>query len=131
MIVVDTHVLVWLDANDAHLGPRCLDLLDEALAADELAVSAISFWEVGMLVAKGRLAVDAQLETWRANLLGAGLRELAVDGAVGILAATIQDLHPADRIIAATASSFGATLATADGRLLGWSSSVPRIDARV
>ena len=132
MIVVDTHVLVWLDTADARLGANCLSQLDAALAEDELAVSAISFWEVAMLVGKGRIQLDGTVETWRVDLLGAGLRELPVDGAVGIAAAATVDLHgdPADRIIAATATIFRATLATADRALLGWRSTLRRLDAR-
>ena len=49
MIVLDTHVLIWLDQDNPKLGPKCRTAVDEALAQDDLAVSAISFWEVAML----------------------------------------------------------------------------------
>ena len=133
LILIDTHALIWLDQDDPALGRNSRELADEALRDDALAVSAITFWEVAMLVAKGRLAMDLTLERWRLDLLGAGLVELPIDGGIGIAAAQISDLHsdPADRIILATASANDATLLTADQRLLDWPGTLQRHDARL
>lgn len=130
MILLDTHVLVWLDQDNPKLGPRCRAAIDEALAVDDLAVSAISFWEVAMLVAKQRLAIAIALSQWRRDLIAGGIRELPLDGRVGLLAADLE-LHrdPADRFVAATATISEATLATADQRLLMWQTNVERLDA--
>ena len=132
MIVLDTHVLVWLDQDLPELGPKCRESVDAALVDDALAVSAISFWEVAMLVERKRLLLDPAVTCWRRDLLAAGVRELPVDGRIGTRAASLAALHrdPADRFIAATAEIHGATLATADRRLLDWRSTVPRLDAR-
>ena len=132
MIVLDTHVLVWLDQGLPDLGPDCRASADRALADDSLTVSAISFWEVAMLVARKRLELDLTVDEWRRDLLAARLRELPVDGRIGIRAGSLTDLHrdPADRIIAATAEVHEASLATADRRLLDWRSEVTRVDAR-
>ena len=131
MILLDTHVLIWLDQDNPKLGPKCRTAIDEALAADDLAVSAISFWEVAMLVAKQRLAIAMALHQWRRDLIAAGIRELPLDGRVGLVAAGLELLHrdPADRFVAATASINDATLATADQRLLAWQANVERLDA--
>ncbi len=130
MILLDTHVLVWLDQDNPKLGPKCRKAIDEALAEDDLAVSAISFWEVAMLVARQRLAIAMALNQWRRDLLAGGIRELPLDGRVGLLAADLE-LHrdPADRFVAATATINEATLATADQRLLTWQTNVQRLDA--
>ena len=132
MIVLDTHVLVWLDQGLPELGQQCRGLTDRALADDALTVSAITFWEVAMLVARKRLALELTVDQWRRDLLAAGLREIPVDGRIGIRAASLIDLRrdPADRLIAATAEGHEASLATADRRLLDWRSEVPRLDAR-
>ena len=132
MIVLDTHVLVWLDQGLPDLGPDCRASADRALADDALTVSAITFWEVAMLVARKRLVLELAVDEWRRDLLAAGLRELPVDGRIGVRAVSLSDLHrdPADRIIAATAEVHEASLATADRRLLDWPSEVPRLDAR-
>ena len=131
MILLDTHVLVWLDQDSPRLGSACRTVLDEALAHDDLAVSAISFWEVAMLVARERLAIETDVDAWRRDLLAAGLREVSVDGRVALLAASVVGLHrdPADRLIAATAAINGAVLATADHRLLDWQTDMERLDA--
>ena len=127
MILLDTHVLIWLDQDSSDLGARCRAAVDSALADDALAVSAISFWEVAMLAERNRLTLDRELGAWHRDLLLAGIRELTVDGSIGIRAASLAGLHsdPADRMIAATAQMYGATLATADRRLLDWQTDLP------
>ena len=55
LILLDTHALIWLDQNEPTLGPVARQRADTALKDHCLTVSAISFWEIAMLVAKGRL----------------------------------------------------------------------------
>jgi PIN domain nuclease of toxin-antitoxin system len=65
-------------------------------------------------------------------VLEIGIVEIPVSGNIGILATELEDFppDPADRIIAATATSQGATLLTADERLLSWQGPLKRHDAR-
>jgi PIN domain nuclease of toxin-antitoxin system len=121
VIVLDTHAAIWL-AVDQGLGKQSQRLIDKALADDCLAISAISFWELAMLVAKGRLRALKPPGEERFKMLSAGIRELPLTGDIAILAAQLESLHgdPADRIIAATAITHGATLMTADANLLRW-----------
>ena len=132
MIVLDTHALIWMDADDAALGPEARARIEQAWRGGEVAVSAISFWECAMLVDMGRIALPLAVESWRASLLGAGLVEIALDGRIVLAAAGFADLHrdPADRFIAATAGVRNATLVTADEKLLAWNSALLRLDAR-
>jgi len=132
LIVLDTHVLVWLDAGTAELGEGTVGLIDREFAEDGVAVSAISFWEIAMLIAKGRIVIAKPLLRWREELLAAGLRELPVDGRLGIEAAELSDFHgdPADRFIVATALKLGCKLVTADRQILAWSGLVEALDAR-
>ena len=132
MILLDTHVLVWLDSADPRLGAEAKLAIDEAHHAGELAVSAISFWEAAMQIEKGRIQLGIPAHVWRQDLLSAGLREIPVDGEIGLTAATLQGFHgdPADRLIASTALLHGACLLTADGKILDWSGAVQRQDAR-
>ena len=132
MIVLDTHVLIWMDADDAALGPQARARIEQAWRAGEVAVSAISFWECALLAEKGRIVLPLAVERWRAGLLGAGLVEIALDGRIALAAAGLVGLHrdPVDRFIAASASIRGATLVTADQKLLAWNSTLPRLDAR-
>ena len=132
LVLLDTHVLVWLDRSDPKLGNACQAAADRALASDQLVVSAASFWEVAMLVRKGRLEMDLSVREWRGDLLGRGLRELTMDGEIGARAVELPNLHddPMDGIIAATAEIRGCVLATGDHRLLAWDTDIVRIDAR-
>lgn len=133
MIVLDTHALIWMDADDAVLGPQARSSIAQHWHAGQVGVSAISFWESAMLVQKGRITLPVSVEAWRADLLAAGLVEIPLDGRVSVLAAGFADLHrdPADRFIAATAMVRGALLLTADEKLLAWSSTLQRLDARL
>ena len=132
MIVLDTHVSVWLDAGTAELGDETAGLIDGEFAIDGVAVSAISFWEIAMLIAKGRIVIAKPLLRWREELLAAGLRELPVDGRLGIEAAELANFHgdPADRFIVATALTLGCKLVTADRQILAWPGLIEAVDAR-
>lgn len=85
-----------------------------------------------MLVDRGRIAFDQSVERWRLRVLALGVRELPLTGDIAIAAARLGDLHgyPADRIIVATGMAAGATLVTADDRILGWHGTLKRQDAR-
>lgn len=133
LILLDTHVLIWLDQDDPALGPAARGRADEALRAGELAVSAISFWEVAMLAAKRRIVMKMPLDSWRRDFLGSGLIEIPLDGQVGIAAVELSDFHadPADRIIIASAIHNGAAVLTADRSMLDWPGTLDRHDARV
>ena len=132
VIVLDTHTLIWLDAGLEKLGTQARELLDAALQNDSLAVSAISFWEVGMLDHKGRIQMNVDLFQWRSDLLAGGLRECPVTGNIGIQAANLKDFHgdPADRLIVATAIHENAILATADEAITAWDGPVRCLDPR-
>ena len=133
LILLDTHALIWLDQDDPALDPAARQRADAALKDNCLAASAISFWEVTMLAAKGRIVMDLPLLTWRRDLLSLGLIEVAVDGEIGITAVHLEHLHadPADRIIIATALLRQAILVTADQRLLEWPGKLDRLEARL
>lgn len=131
LIVIDSHALVWLASGDKRLGRRARAASDRGLGDGKLAVSAVSFWEIALLVAKRRLQLGQPPRAWRQRLLQSGLLEIQVDGEIAIAAAQVGDFHddPADRFIVATASLMGATLLTADQRILDWKGSLRRQDA--
>ena len=132
MILLDTHVLLWLADGNQRLGRKCKAALDEALGRGDLFISAISFQEAGMLETAGRLDLQLTRETWRSQLLENGLKEVPVNGEIALLAAELADFKGdvIDRLITATAAHTGMHLCTADQQLLGWGLDVPCIDAR-
>lgn len=131
MLLLDTHVLVWLAADEARLGKRTARAIDRALASTGVAVSAFSFWEIATLVERGRLRGLDDAGELRAKALGAGVVEVAVDGEIALLAARLRSFHgdPADRVIVATATHQQAALVTADEKLLAWKHGPKVIDA--
>ena len=133
LIILDTHCLVWIDQADTRMGRTARRLADAAMEATELAVSVMSFWEIALLVARGRLRLREPIGRWRHQLLERGLVELPLGGAVCIAAVHLQDFQsdPADRFIVATAHAVGAILLTADQRILDWPGPLERHDARV
>lgn len=131
MILLDTHVLVWLDEGNSRLGKEAHRIIDTALAKEELAVSSISFWEVAMLVRKGRIVLKGEVDAWRRELLAKGLQEIPLYGGMAIRGGELKNFHgdPADRMIVATALETSATLATADDRILSWRKLARKINA--
>ena len=132
MILLDTHVLIYLLFEESRLGRQTRQLIAEAWPANDVAVSAITFWEVAMLHEKGRMTLLKNIESWRTSLLEDGLLEIAVTGQIGIRANALPDFHPdpADRIIVATALE-GHQLITADRRILDWPGPLNRLNATV
>ena len=130
MILLDTQVMLWLRSGNPKLGAHARIEIDRAWSSDDVAVSAISFWEVAMLKEKGRLRFPEDVGMWRREQLDQGIVEIPVDGEVGIRAAHLRGLHgdPADRIIVATALG-GHRLITADRRILEWPGSLNRLRA--
>ncbi len=106
VVLLDTHALVWLLEGDQHLGHEARRLADMAVRQDTLLVSAMTFWEVAMLVLCRRLILVQPVPNWRHNVLELGIAEIPVSGDIGILATEFEDFppDPADRIIAATAT---------------------------
>ncbi len=131
MILLDTHSAVWFVTNDKSLGNRSRKEAIAALQENQLTISAISFWEIALLITKGRLGSLDSANEVRKKILDAGIGELPITGALAILAVELKNLHgdPADRFIAATAITHDATLMTADARLLRWRHAVRRQNA--
>ena len=116
--------------GDRRLGETARREIERAWQSDELALSAISFWEVGMLVDRGRIHLADDVRAWRRDQLEQGMVEIPVDGQTAIRSVRLTDFHadPADRLIVATALA-GHRLVTSDRRILEWSGRLSRLDA--
>jgi PIN domain nuclease of toxin-antitoxin system len=121
-LLLDTHVLVWLIEGNERLAPAVRAAIDEAASHHLLFVSAITPWEIALLVAKSRLTLTSDVQVWvdaALSLPGVRLQPLLPEIAVGSTRLP-WEMHadPADRILVATARHIGATLVTADAQLL-------------
>lgn len=132
LIILDTHVVVWIMFATPSLGRQSKESIDLAFAADEVGVSAISFWEVAMLASKRRISLNDEVSVWRSSVLKLGIVEIPMSGDIGVAAVELPNFHgdPADRVIVATAMLHEAMLYTADDRILRWRSPLRRFDAR-
>ena len=132
MILLDTHVIIWLGTGDRRLGQRANREIADALLEDNAAVSAISFWEISMRVQKNHINLGLPLDAWRRALLEDGFIEIPIDGRIAMRAGLLPEMHgdPADRLIVATALG-GHRLVTADRRILDWPGNLDRLDATV
>lgn len=120
MILLDTHVWVWLIHGDSRL-PRDLESLIEIQRSVGICVSAISCWEVAKLVERGRLELPLATDEWLSMALdGSGISVAPLTPAVAVASTTLPGLFhrdPADQIIVATARVHNLPLATCDEKI--------------
>lgn len=130
MILPDTHSLIWFLESSPRLGTAAQRRIRESAEDGQAAFSAISVWEVALLLAKRRLTLNVSAIQWRQNLLDAGFVEIPVDGAIAARSVALTDFHdvPADRIIIATAQE-GHQLITGDRDILDWPGKLNRFPA--
>ncbi len=117
MILLDTHVVLWLTTDPAKLSGKAKSAIEDARKnGDGLAISDITLLELATLASKGRVRLDISLESFLQEV-EARFVVLPISGrscarAIGLPATYPRD--PADRIIGATALVEGFSLITAD-----------------
>lgn len=118
MIVLDTAAWIWRVSEPERLTARARQSVEEA---ERLLVSAISVWEVAMLVAKRRIQLDRPVEQWIDIALAMPkIQFVALEPAVAVRSTKLPGAFhpdPADRIIVATALEHGVVVVTPDERI--------------
>lgn len=135
MILLDTHVLVWSAEGHERLGVAAGARIEEARRTEHVGISAITPWEIALLVKKGRLRLSWEVGAWMERIFGeAGIDLLPIEPAIALDSVRLPgDFHadPADRFIVATARYRRALLLTADRAILGYAAAghVTALDA--
>jgi PIN domain nuclease of toxin-antitoxin system len=123
-LLLDTCAVIWV-AEDQAISEAAGLALNEAHAADQfIYVSPITAWEIGLLVARGRLTMIVKPQLWFERLLKVANMRLADMSPDLLISSSFlpgdAPRDPADRIIAATAREYGYTLMTRDRVLLNY-----------
>jgi PIN domain nuclease of toxin-antitoxin system len=125
LLLLDTHTLVWSINEGPKLGKAAKESIRVAGDEGRVLISAITPWEIALLVSKGRLNLEADVMDWIHDALTIpGLTLVPVEPEIAVASTRLLwEMHPdpADRILVATARYIGATLVTADKVLLAFS----------
>jgi PIN domain nuclease of toxin-antitoxin system len=112
-LLLDTHVVLWQLSGSQSIGTTAQQ---EIRGADELLFSVVSFAEIGVKAAIGKLIVPEDLKQ---NILDAGIRILGLgpDHGLGVASLPLHHRDPFDRLLIAQARFERLTLMTADARI--------------
>ena len=117
MILLDTHVVIWLALEPGRISKRARAAIQETRQRGEgLAVSDTTLLEIATIENKGRIKLNASLEAFLAEI-EARFIVLPITGRICVSALALPAAYPrdpADRVIGATALVEGLPLITAD-----------------
>lgn len=123
-ILLDTCAIIWM-ATGQPMRPEAIDVFKAAGSGNgRLYVSAISAWEIGMLMSRGRLPATKDALSWFNEFVAQG--EVIVEAAspdILVAASSLPALahrDPIDRIIIATARERDLRIVTRDHIILDY-----------
>ena len=135
MVLLDTHVWVWMAAGDARrIGRRARQFIVRAQSLGLVRISPVSIFELTALNTLGRLSLAIPVAAWVAEALdatAARLSPLSVGVALEAGAISREALaDPFDRLLVATARDGQGTIVTADDRILDYAARTSAVRAR-
>jgi PIN domain nuclease of toxin-antitoxin system len=120
VILLDTHVVIWLAIEPARISRKARSLIEENRQRGEvLAISDVTLLEIATLEKKRRVKFDTSLETFLSEV-ESRFAVLPITARVCVRAMGLPPAYPkdpADRVIAATALVEGVPLLTADDEI--------------
>jgi PIN domain nuclease of toxin-antitoxin system len=106
-LLLDTHIVLWLDSGDERLRSSTRSLVDRCWhGGGTILMSAVTAWEIALLVDAGRIDLDSPVDAWIERFL----KRPGVEGvSLGHRAASrsyqlhhLENRDPADRLLIAT-----------------------------
>jgi PIN domain nuclease of toxin-antitoxin system len=121
MILLDTHVLVWMVTDPSRLSRPAEREIRKAQSERSCAIASISLWELALLFQRNRLRGAGSIEgSIREILDDTGVKVLDITPEIADLTTAFPESYPkdpGDRLIGATARAYGLTLVTQDERI--------------
>ena len=123
-LLLDTHIFLWLNADDPKLTNKDRKLIDEA---QEVFISSVVFWELATKISRGDL--NADLEELRSALHDNAftILPITVEHACATAALPWHHKDPFDRMLVAQAITEPLRLVTADHLLEPYSELIIRV----
>ena len=116
MILLDTHVLIWLARDPSKLSLAATEAIRNSAQSGGLAISAMTIWELAWLATHSRLNLKEPVDTFVEELTSrTAIRPITPR--IAMLANQLPVTYPSDpcdRLIGATAMSEGIALLTKD-----------------
>jgi len=123
-VLLDTHVWIWWASALQQLSIKAQNAISSAIKTNSIYISAISAWEVALLVQRQRLVLTMNINDWIAHSSALPyVQFIPVDVPIAIRSVDLPgNLHkdPADRIIISTALRLGLPLITCDESILAY-----------
>ena len=119
MILLDTHILIWLLIAPEKLSPKARKAILAARKVGPLALSAISLWEIAWLAENKRIEIDVSVESF-VKKCASYVQVLPIGPEIAVRSVQFPITYPKDpqdRIIGATAIVEGIRLLTHDTRI--------------
>ncbi len=121
-LLLDTHIALWLESGDRRLRSSTRKTIDAHWQnGGTVLLSAVSVWEIALLVDAGRLKLDVPVEIWVERFLDCpGIDAVPLDHGTAARSYQLHPLEnrdPADRLLIATAIELSCPLLTYDERI--------------
>ena len=119
MILLDTHVLLWMASDPKRLSRKAREAIRNARQNTGVAVATITLWELAWLAQNGRIQILSSVESFvRETVARVILRPMTPEiAAVAVRLPAGYPKDPADRLIGSTAIVEGMPLVTADQQI--------------
>jgi PIN domain nuclease of toxin-antitoxin system len=122
-LLLDTHIALWLDSGDERLQPATRSVIDECWrSGGTILLSAVTVWEIALLVDRGRIELDLPIEKWVERFVAQrGLQVVPLGYRAAAHSYRLHPLEhrdPADRLLIATAIELDCPLVTYDDRIV-------------